>query len=205
MFILEFFGGEPFTSINLSIVLNKLIESSKVQRIEVVTNGTIIPYSQDLIKILQNKKIIVSISQYPTVDSDSLIKFLKHNTIAYRVDKMNFWMNYGNTEKRNKSTQKLKNQFRKCNHICKSLLNGQLHLCPRSSHGTDLGIIKNNEADYIDLLDENKTIEEKKSLINKLLKKKYIKACDYCDFATNKSKKIFVAEQIDDTKITTRV
>ena len=106
-------------------------------------------------------------------------------------------MDYGDTTKKNKSYNELKKQFRRCNHICKSLLNGQLHLCPRSSHGTDLGIITNNEDDYINLLDKTISIEEKKKLIIKLFKKKCILACDYCDFATSKSKKIPVAEQVE--------
>ena len=43
-------------------------------------------------------------------------------------------------------------------------------------------------------------LEEKKSRLNKLLKKKYIMACDYCDFGTSKSKKIPVAEQLNRKK-----
>lgn len=194
--MLDYFGGEPFASKNLFNVLNKLLETKKIQRIEIATNGTIIPNDQELINTLCNKKIIVCISRYPNVNTTNLINFFKNQGINYRIDKINFWMNYGNIEKQNKTTKELKKQFKNCNHICKSLLNGQLHLCPRSSHGTDLGIIKNNEDDYLDLLDKTLTIEEKKTLITKLLKKKYILACDYCDFATKNSKKIPVAEQI---------
>ena len=106
-------------------------------------------------------------------------------------------MDYGDTKKRYKTIKELKKQFRSCNHICNSLLNGQLHLCPRSSHGTDLGIISNNEEDYLNLLDNNITLKDKQKKIFSLLKRKYIVACDYCDFATKQSKKINVAEQIN--------
>lgn len=194
--MLGYFGGEPFLSKNLEIAINKLLETNKIQRVEVVTNGTIIPKDEELINTLSNKRVIVSISQYPNVNMDNLIKFFESKNITYKIDKMTFWMNYGNVEKRNKSIKELKKQFRKCNHICKSLLNGQLHLCPRSSHGTDLGFIKNNEEDYLDLLNDNISIEGKTTLMKKLLKKKYIIACDYCDFATKQTKKIPVAEQI---------
>lgn len=158
-------------------------------------NGAIIPKDEELVKILSNNRIIISISQYSNVNREPLIAFLKDKKINYRIDKMNFWMEYGNIEKRNKSLKELKKQFKKCNHICKSLLKGNLHMCPRSSHGTDLGIINDNAKDYVNLLDTNITIDEKKKLINELLNKKYIIACDYCDFATNKCKKIPVAEQ----------
>ena len=109
---------------------------------------------------------------------------------------MTYWMNYGDIKKRNKTKKELQKQFAKCNHVCKSLINGQFHLCPRSSHGTDLKIIQNNKKDYVDLLDTTLTLEDKKEKLQLLLKKKYIEACNYCDYGTKKSKKIPVAEQI---------
>ncbi len=189
-------GGEPFLSKNLYRVLRVLLKSNKIQRIEVVTNGTIVPTDERIISILRNKRIIVCISRYPIVDYRKLVVFLKENGIRYRLDKMHYWMNYGNTKKRNKTKKELMKQYASCNHVCKSLVNGQIHLCPRSSHGTDLGIIKNNKDDYLDLLDETMSIREKKKRINDLFRKKYIMACDYCDYGTKKCKKIKVAEQI---------
>ena len=188
-------GGEPFLSKNLYRVIRELLKSNKIQRIEIVTNGTIIPTDKKIINILKNNRIIVCISQYPIINYNKLISFLEKNNIKYRLDKMSFWMDYGDTEKRHKSKRNLIKQFASCNNVCKSLVNGQIHLCPRSSHGTDLGIIKNNESDYLDLLDKSLSISDKKVKLKKLLKKKYIKACDYCDFGTKKCKKIPVAEQ----------
>ena len=189
-------GGEPFLSKNLYRIVKTLVDSKKVQRVEIVTNGTIVPSDKRVINIMKNKKVIVSISEYPFVRYNKLVELLEDNNINYKIDKMSFWNNYGNTKKRNKSEMELIKQFKKCNHICKSLINGQLHICPRSSHGTDLGVIKDNEDDYLDLLDKNLSISEKKDRLNILLRKKYIVACDYCDFATKKGIKIPVAEQL---------
>ena len=189
-------GGEPFLSKNLYKVINVLIKSDKIQRIEVVTNGTIIPTDKKVISILRNKRVVVCISQYPIVNYNKLVSFLEKNDINYRIDKMKFWMNYGDAKKRNKTKKELIKQFSSCSSVCKSLVNGQLHLCPRSSHGTDLGFIKDNEDDYLDLLDKNIGIAERRNSLNKLLKKKSISACDYCDFGTKYSKKIPVAEQL---------
>lgn len=188
-------GGEPFLCKNLYEITKTLLKSKKIQRIEIVTNGIIIPKEKKLINLLRNNRITISISQYPFVNSNKQIDFFKSNNIKYRLDKMNYWLYYGNTSKRNKTKKQLKKQYYKCHSICKSLINGQIHLCPRSSHGTDLGIIKNNENDYINILDNKLSIKEKKEKLYKLLQKKYIKACDYCDFATKKCKKIPVAEQ----------
>lgn len=190
-------GGEPFLSKNLYRIIKELLKSNKIQRIEIVTNGTIIPNDEKIIKILKSNRIVVCISQYPIVDYNKLVLFLEKNGINYRIDKMDYWMDYGNTKKRGKSRKQLIKQFARCSSVCKSLINGQIHLCPRSSHGTDLGIIRDNYDDYLDLLDKNMTVLERKEKLNKLLRKKYIMACDYCDFGTKKSKKIPVAKQLN--------
>lgn len=189
-------GGEPFLSDNLYDVLKLLVKSNKIQRIEIVTNGTIIPKDRKVIRLLRNRRVVVCISQYPMVDYMRLVNFLDSNNIRYRIDKMDYWYYYGDTRKRNKSKKELIKQYSRCGSVCRSLVNGQIHLCPRSSHGTDLGIIKNNSDDYLDLLDNSINVEKRRDKLNKLLKKKYIMACCYCDYGTSNSKRIGVAEQI---------
>ena len=190
-------GGEPFLSNNIVDIINILIKSDKVQRVEIVTNGTIVPNNKRLKRILRSSKVIVCISDYKVVNNKKLILFLEKNNINYRVDKMKYWYNYGNIKRRNKSNKEVRRQFRKCHSVCKSLINGQIHLCPRSSHGTDLGIISDNGNDYLDLLDDSLSMKDKKKKFDMLLKKKYIKACYYCDYATNECNKVGVAEQIE--------
>ena len=114
---------------------------------------------------------------------------------------MSYWMDYGNVKKRNRTEKELKRQFSRCHSVCKSLVNGEVHICPRSSHGTDLGIIKGNERDYLDLLDDSVSISRKKKMLHNLFKKKYIMACDYCDYGTKFSKRVKVAEQISYKKM----
>ena len=190
-------GGEPFLSKNLILVLSLLVKSDKVQRIEIVTNGSIVFNNKRLIRLLRNKRVVVCISKYDCVNSLKLVLFLKNNSIKYRVDSTKYWMDYGCPIERNVSEKELKKQFFRCGHICHSLVNGQVHLCPRSSHGTDLGILKDNYDDYVDLLDNSNSIEDKKRMLNNLFKKKYILACRYCIYGTNECRKIAVAEQIE--------
>ena len=192
-------GGEPFLSDNLKSVILLLLKSRKVQRIEIVTNGTIVIRDRKLIKLLQNSKIVVCISKYSCVDSSKFIDVLVDNSINYRIDDMKYWMDYCKPIRRERSERELRRQFSKCRHICHSLVNGQVHLCPRSSHGTDLGIIKNNGEDYLDLLDNSMSVDEKRDKLNKLLSRKYIEACRYCIYGTRESRRIKVAEQMDDS------
>ena len=58
-------GGEPFLNKDLDKIINKLLKSNKIQRIEVVTNGTIIPNNKELLNILSNSRVNISISKYP--------------------------------------------------------------------------------------------------------------------------------------------
>ena len=189
-------GGEPFVSKDIIPVLKKLLKSDKIQRIELVTNGTVIPNNKELLELLQNKRINISISKYPYSKIDELTKVLEENSISYKIDDIKFWLSYGRLYKRNKKVKDLKKQYRKCNHVCKSMINGEIHLCPRSSHGSDLKVFKVPEDEYLNILDKTLSIKEKQLKLNKLLKKKYIIACDYCDFATKDCKKIEVAKQL---------
>lgn len=189
-------GGEPLLNQNIIRLINILLNSGKVQRVEIVTNGTIVPRNKELIRLLKNPKIIVSISDYKIVNNKKLQDFLKKNNIKFEVNKIKYWMDYGNMNYRGKTIKELKKQFRKCSSVCKSLINGQVHLCPRSSHGTDLNIIKDNQDDYVNLQDENVSIDEMKLKLRTLLKKDYIKACNFCDYGTKKCKKIPVAVQM---------
>lgn len=198
--IIRLLGGEPFLSDNLYYIINILLNSNKVQRVEIVSNGTIVPRDKKLISILKESRVIVSISKYPNIDIDSLINFLKDNSIKYKVVKRKYWYNYGTAVNQNKNEKELIKQFANCNNICRSMINGQIHFCPRSSHGTDLGIITNNRDDYIDILDKKLSINDKKVLISNFNNKKYIKACNYCNYGTKKCSKILVAEQIRNKK-----
>ena len=190
-------GGEPFLSSNIVPILKQLIKSDKIQRIEIVTNGTVVPKDKELIKLMQNPRVMVSISVYPMVNCDRLVEVLKENNIKYHLDKATYWLSPGEPTKRNRTFKELKKQFRQCSHVCKSLVNGQVHYCPRSSHGMDLGLIENNPKDYVNLLDKKTSIKEKQKQLAGLYKKKCITACDYCDFGTKLGKRIPVAEQIE--------
>ncbi len=189
-------GGEPFLSPHLGTILSKTIHSSKIQRIEIVTNGTVLPTDKNLIQLLCHPKVAISISHYSIVSTAKLENMLTQNHIRYSINAMDFWYQYGSPQKQNKSIKELKKQYKKCNHICKSIVNGSFHLCPRSGHATDLGMIQNNEEDYLDLLDQTLSIEDKKEKMKKLYQKDYIMACDYCNYGTSKCQHIPVAEQI---------
>ena len=73
-----------------------------------------------------------------------------------------------------------------------TLLNGKLYRCPFSANIMNLNAIPINETDFVDLSNDNKTLEMIKEEILSLYKnKKYLTACSYCngrDYTTPKIK-----------------
>lgn len=188
-------GGEPFCNPNLKYILKEL-NSKKIKQIIIVTNGTIIPKDEELIECLKSNKIVVEISDYGKYSKklQGLVNFCNNNNINYYSGNfIRLWQDYGEVKKYKNN---INEQFFYCSINCKSILNGKLYYCPRLAHGIDLGLIKDNKNEYIDLINNN-------DKLNKKLLKKYIfrnfpiSACSYCKYATPNSNIIPVAKQID--------
>ena len=75
----------------------------------------------------------------------------------------------------------LKNVYKNCDLDCIHFLNGELHMCCRSSHAMKLQLIPRDESDYIDysILYEKKFIRRK--LFDLLKGKTIISVCNYCN------------------------
>lgn len=194
---LRLLGGEPLCYPKLYEILEYLNNQVKVKKVTIVTNGTLLIKDNRILEILKNEKFNVYISDYGLISrkKNELINQLKNNNIKYIVpDEDRMWRDYGNLECRNRSEKELCNQFINCRIMCNSILNGKLHHCPRSSHGTNLKKIPLREIDYIDLLDNNLT---KKQLYNFFFKYvSYIETCNYCNAGTNDLKQIPPGKQL---------
>ena len=189
--ICELIGGEPFLSKNFKTLLERVINEDKIKQIEITTNATIIP-NKDLIELLQNKKVIVKISDYgELVNKDKLIDFLKENEINYEVLKITNWISSGGIEKRNKDHQALHEEYSNCSPgiYCKALFGDKLFQCARAASLYALGYMKENE--YIDC----KNLKSSEELKDFILRDWSV-ACDYCDQGLLNKKFIKTAEQI---------
>ncbi len=196
---LRILGGEPFCNPNLKKYLSKL-QDNKYLEIIIVTNGTIVPKDKELMSIIKEKNISIEISNYGKLSykKDELIKLLKQEKINFSCeDEQKVWYDYGEVKKYRRSDKELKQQFKKCNNRCKSILNGAIYYCPRASHGYDLGKIKKRE--YVDLVNNSKK-QNIKSIKKLMFRNEYIEACKYCKFATKDCKIIKSAEQINKRK-----
>lgn len=179
-------GGEPFLYKELPRVIDYLVKLDNIGKIIVVTNGTICSDRKDMWSILRNEKVVIRISNYGKLSRciNSLEeKCLQENVNYIREDK-GFFYDTGNMKKRNRTDDELNKVFKDCSTQCRSLFMGEFHFCPKSAHGTDLGLVMKRESDYVNLIkgDSKDILREKiKNLINR---EEYVMACDHCDIRT---------------------
>lgn len=190
--VCELIGGEPFLSENLSDVIGLLVQSKNVMRIEITTNGTVLPKAS-LIPLLQNLKIKVRISDYGELgDKNKMIDFFMKNKINYCVLRLGQWTSPGGIEKRNRSKERLKSCYAGCTsgYYCKTLFGRKLFSCARSASLSALGYMKEEE-----FLEINADLSA--SAMKEFLLKDYSEACDYCDVSDENAKFVKPAEQMD--------
>lgn len=168
---IEVLGGEPFLHKDLPKLIKKL-KTYQIREINVVTNGTIVPKD---VTYLKDPKICVVINTYGT-KVPQLASKLDKAGVSYIKSTHLAWADLGWFQKRNRTKPDLEELFRRCNfNTCTELLEGELHRCPRSSHGMQLGLIPVN-SDFVKMTDK-----DLKDKIKKLMNLKSIGACNYCD------------------------
>ncbi len=197
--MLRLLGGEPLLHKDLEKILKGIAKNRKIKNIQIVTNGTLL-FRDDVIRFMrENKRISVDISNYEekSVKKEELICQLKENGIEYNTQEDRiFWTASSDFSVRKRTKAELEQCFSKCSMDCINMLNGKLHLCPRSAHGMDLKIISDHPDDYVDLRGTDSIGEIRKKLYV-LLNTRYITACDYCDiFRWKELPAVKAAEQI---------
>jgi len=195
----ELLGGELFLNKNLPLIAKHLLGSGKILHIDVITNGTVLPPDR-VLESLKHESVSVVINDYGKLSkrTNSLLDALKHLGIDFRVNKHWAWADLGGFHSRNLSQEQLAELFAKCNfNSCTELLDGNLHRCPRSSHGTKTGLVPEYPGDFIDILDLSVTNDVLKERVRTFFyDKPFIRACDHCNGNTADSLTLTPAEQL---------
>ncbi len=174
--IVELIGGEPFIYPDLDKVLGHVLETDKVDIIEITTNGTIVP-KEGLINLMRNPKVIVRISKYSASNKlDQLVDILSDNNIRYQIMEELVWTDSGEPISNGKSVAELQNNYIKCGpaRFCRTLFGDKLFCCARAASLYDLDMCK--EDTFVSLTGEDAREELKKAIY-----KDYSIACDYCN------------------------
>lgn len=114
-------------------------------------------------------------------NKEKLFQQCKKKYINIEIEENKFFYDTGNMEKRYRTEKELQKVFTDCKTLCRSLFNGEFHYCPRSSHGTDLGIVPKYKGEYINLLNVENEFELRKEIEEFINREDYIEVCDYCD------------------------
>jgi hypothetical protein len=186
MYEVRILGGEPFVYPNLDQIISKCLSERKIDKIRIITNGTILPSDDCMaffsgLKPWQKNKILFSISSYSIVADpvkNKLYARLKGMGYCFHIREIRVWNDYGLFDKRNYSMEDLTRNYSTCS-LCVTLFNHEISMCARAAHGTFLGLIPKTETEQVKL--DGHGAEQVRRELQSLFSKKFISTCNYCD------------------------
>jgi organic radical activating enzyme len=179
-------GGEPFIHKDLAEFIRRMAAFPKIGKIEIVTNGTIVPDIETL-DILEKlgDKIIVLISDYggAGVDNKGLLCALKEKNINHRLQKDMVWKDQSDTSFKGLSRNRLIDIAKKCTSFRDgyfTLVDGRLtsHCSKTATLLYYLDMYDKYPGMFIDIRKTNKRSFIKK--LKKLIDFQYTPMCNYC-------------------------
>jgi hypothetical protein len=213
---LVFAGGEPLVRKDLWEVLKyclKYIDKVE-QRVEVITNGSILPTSQ-LLEVSRSfgNKIYYIVDYYGEALSPKLREFgelLKQNGIPHELRDYHDdphcggWVDFGDFSHK-RDLNEAKRLFAKCSfpqklNLCVKVFNGRVDPCSQSMHAMRLGLFDATD-EYFDLFDDSISIDEKRCKVESWYTVDNFTACQYCDGMCDDSIRFAPAEQLRDEKL----
>jgi len=187
-------GGEPLLHPELDKIVSFLLDSKKIGRVEIVTNGTLSP-SQRLLDLFPNDRLNIFVSDYGKL-SCKVNEFALNQKINVTIPEPDdFWLDHGNLEFQNRTERELTNQYSKCSKDKCVMLNGILYNCASSAFGSDLKVFELKPDEYIDV-HNSKSCKELQSKLSRFKRRNYFSSCNYCFWGTDKLLPIKAAEQI---------
>lgn len=187
---LKILGGEPFANQTvLSDVLRYLSGKAgeRVGKINIITNGTVIPSDDCMEAMKTNFKALVTFSNYGDVSSrqDEFIALCKENGINYiLLDSSFYWLDFGRPVEYEESEDFVKRQYKYCfnRKNCNTLYRGGFYVCARQAHGIHLGLLPDVKSDYVDLKDPKYSDSDalRRDILGIVRRKQPVSACRYC-------------------------
>lgn len=206
-------GGEPLLHEELPEILDLLYQfRDRIGRLEVITNGTIVP-NQKLLQSLKQSNARVLVDDYGLNLSKKIPEILsllqtfgityehRHNSDGEDGAYFNGWVDLSKFSEMPVPYEQAKKLFDKCIQAhelrCHPVIGGKIYACSSYQYC----IVKNKISDdsdyYIDLLDDNTPLLEQKEKIQKFLEIDFLPSCAYCKGFCKDSKRFVPAEQLE--------
>lgn len=176
-------GGEPFCYRDLDKVVAYLrTRADKIGNIRIVTNGTIVPKSEALIRALDHKKVVLDISNYGenSTKKEELVALSKKYRFRVKLGpQLKFSVPEMDYHLRGMNEKLLAHKFQTCNEHCRLIRDGKLFYCGPSFwtlfvDGLDVA------GDYVDLLHNEHPETLHDQIVDLYFNKPYLKGCDAC-------------------------
>lgn len=198
-------GGEPFLHNQITELIDYIGEnySNKLRYITIITNGTIMP-STEQIEIIKKYNVIVNISDYTSAleylipKVNQVINCLKTNNIEVNVNKADKWFDFGyqSVDRKTASESDMIYFFDICKMPCRIVSDGNYYYCANTKFAYNAGFVSTDN-DGFDL--NNSDLTNKKFLLeyeNGFCDKGYVELCRKCNgYITINTNCVPVAEQ----------
>lgn len=204
-------GGEPQLRSDLPDIIEHAMQyKSQFGQLEVLTNGTLI-FEDKLLNVLEkyNDKMFVMVDNYGehlSKNAYKLAAILKNKGVVHEVRKYygddshcGGWVDLGDLSKKHFTEEETIEQFKKCAYgkrIGYAIVDGVLSFCGRYARTVICGVVDRIPGEYIDLLDDSTSVEEKRKQFLKLSKISHLSACAYCNGYCEDSERFEPAEQL---------
>lgn len=202
--IVNFYGGEPMLHPGLPSMIRRLSDETRIERISIITNGTIIPNEDLLSAIKAEKRFLMRISDYGALSSKlgALKDILEKNKIKYEIANYTYWDEPSKIGYMKSTEEELISKFMHCT-ACNVvfLLNRKLCLCSTASALCNMDVFPPSENNYVDLNRNYPSDQILKQSIKDFISRagtgKYFDACQYCsgNHCVQFEHKVPVAEQ----------
>ncbi|WP_288684231.1 radical SAM protein, partial [uncultured Eubacterium sp.] len=205
-------GGEPLLNKDCAQILEEVhkYENQITGSVDFVTNGTMeIP--DDIISVLakhrdKTKVVLSNYGENLSKKINIIEETLKQNGIPYRVSKFygndlyyDGWIDFSNHDLKWKTIEERDQNAQKCVHrVGKYFVinDGELHCCSRSYWRIRQGIIPKIKGEYVPLMDDTISIEEKRQDLIEMFNQKSSTSCAYCVGLCNGVPRVKPAQQL---------
>lgn len=204
-------GGEPFLHPHILNLINGCRKfTDKMEKFEIITNGTIVPNDEILQALSITDKVDIMIDDYGSelsYKAEELTKAFEEYNIKYRRRKyygedahLGGWLDISDFAYKKRSEEENRQLYLKCmysnvfgHHYF--LIDGAVYMC--YVNNKLLADISEKDDERVEILDMELTNEQIKEKLFGLRQREHLSVCAYCNGFLNDGKRYPPAEQFD--------